>query len=266
MNAAQHLAQFGLDMEIAREWIVANLHTPKTVYDVARAGGLTSSMIAEVLQPLAADLNAAIVETFFSAHGFDGSALRGSGTSIIIEEHVAPLDDDDLSALDWLFSMNTNGGVLSTSALQQAVLGKIGNPAGYYEIFNPVRYDGHEDGFFTSDELGISGLPGFSATQANLESLYYGTLINTLRSIDHQELQQLKSFLSSNQKALQKGDIKAENQLAVLMFEATKDPAHPSALSDTDIASILVEATATTAQIVGDKDWDIESALYGFLA
>ena len=80
MNAAQHLAQFGLDMEIAREWIVANLHTPKTVYDVARAGGLTSSMIAEVLQPLAADLNAAIVETFFSAHGFDGSALRGSAS------------------------------------------------------------------------------------------------------------------------------------------------------------------------------------------
>lgn len=250
-TAAQQLAKYDLNVDIAREWIVANLGTPKTVFDVCKAAGLNSSMIAEILNPLAPGLNSTVVESFFTGSGLDGSSLR---PPLIGTEDKADLIPDELGALNWLVSLNSNVGTLSNTALRQAVLAELGESASYNDMFNPNNYEGAEDGVFTGAELGVQGLGNFAATSANLESLFYGTLVNTLKSLDSGELTEIFQFVQANQAGLESGSDTVEDQLTELLFAAIQDPAYPAALSDAQVAAVIVDATVLTAQIVGDKD------------
>ncbi len=250
-TAAQQLAKYDLNVDIAREWIVANLGTPKTVFDVCKAAGLNSSMIAEILNPLVPGLSSTVVESFFSGNGLDGSSLR---PPFIGTEDKAELIPDELGQLNWLISMNGNVGNLSTYALHNAVLAELGDEAAYNDLFNPNNYEGAEDGVFTGAELGVKGLGNFAATSANLESLYYGTLVNTLKSLDSGELTEIFQFVQANQAGLESGSDTVEDQLTELLFAAIQDPAYPAALSDAQVAAVIVDATVLTAQIVGDKD------------
>ncbi len=251
-TAAQQLAKYDLNVDIAREWIVANLGTPKTVFDICKTGGLNSSMIAEILAPLAPGLTANVVESFFTGNGLDGSALRAA--PFIGSEDKVELIPDELGALNWLVSMNGSVGTLSTYSLRQAVQADLGDIDSYNDMFNPSDYKGAEDGIFTGAELGVSGLGNFAATSANLESLYYGTLINTLKSLDSGEIAGLYQFIQANQKGLESGSDTVEDQLADMLFAAIQDPAYPPALTDAQVAAIIVDATVATAQIVGSKD------------
>lgn len=261
-TAAQQLAKYDLNVDIAREWIVANLGTPKTVFDVCKAAGLNSSMIAEILNPLVPGLSSTVVESFFSGNGLDGSALR---PPFIGTEDKAELIPDELGQLNWLISMNANVGDLSTYSLHNAVLAELGDDASYNDMFNPDNYEGSEDGVFTGAELGVNGLGNFAATSANLESLFYGTLANTLKSLDSGEITELYQFIKANQAGLESGSSAVEDQLVDMLFAAIQDPAYPAALSDAQVAAIIVDATVATAQIVGGTDGVFENAFGNLL-
>lgn len=250
-TAAQQLAKYGLNVDIAREWIVANLGTPKAVFDICKAGGLNSSMIVEILNPLAPGLTSNVVESFFTSNGLDGNALR---PPFIGTEDKTELIPEELGALSWLINLNSNVGTLSNFSLRQAVLSELGNKAEYDALFEPNQYKGAEDGVFTGAELGVPGLGNFAATSSNLESLYYGTLVNTLKSLDSGEVQQIYQFVQANQQGLESGSSAVQHQLEQILLAAFQDPASPPAFTDAQVAAIIVDATVATAQIVGDKD------------
>ena len=258
MNASEQLGQYGLSVGVAREWIVAHLDNPKAIFDVALAGGLSNAMIAEILAPLAPGLNDTAVENFFTSHGFAGSALNDNSPTPASGK--AALLSDDLTSLTNVIGMNTHQGTLSTESLRHATQAQLNNTKQYGELFNPDRYIGSEDGVFTGAEIGVPALPDFAATAANLESLYYGTLINALESIDDTEVLQLSGFIAANRNALNAGSDAAETQLATLILGAIQDPAAAPAFPDDLIADAICQGTVATVQIVGSSD---DSSLFG---
>lgn len=256
MTASEQLEKFGLSVDVAREWIVAHLNAPKAIYDVALAGGLSNDMIAEILSPLAPGLDGKTVEGFFTLHGFAGSALNNS-TPV---NSKAPVLSDDMTSLTGLVGMNTHEGTLSTASLRQAVHAELDDAGLYSQLFNPDNYIGAEDGLFTADEIGVPGLAAIAATSANLESLFYGTLINVLESIDGNEVNQLYNFIATHQAALEAGSVTAAEQLSGLMIDAFKDPANPPAFPDDMIAAAIAQGTAVAVQVIGSSG---DSSLFG---
>ena len=258
MSASEQLGKYGLSVDVAREWIVAHLNAPKAIYDVALAGGLSNDMIAEILAPLAPGLNGTAVESFFTRHGFAGSALNDDSPAN--DSGKATLLSDDMASLTGFVGMNAHEGALSTESLRQATQAQLNNANLYNELFSPDNYIGAEDGLFTAAEIGVPGLATFAATSANLESLYYGTLINVLKSVDTNEVHQLYDFITANQAALEAGSETAAEQLSCLMLSAFEDPADAPAFSDDLIAAAIRQGTAVAVQIVGGSD---DSSLFG---
>ena len=99
-----------------------------------------------------------------------------------------------------------------------------------------------------------------AATSANLESLFYGTLINVLESIDGNEVNQLYNFIATHQAALEAGSVTAAEQLSSLMIDAFKDPANPPAFPDDMIAAAIAQGTAVAVQVIGSSG---DSSLFG---
>ena len=256
MTASEQLGKYGLSVDIAREWIVAHLNNPKAIYDVALAGGLSNDMIAEILAPLAPGLNGTTVESFFTGHGFAGSALNHDSPV----DSKAPVLSNDMASLTGLVGMNTHEGILSTASLRQAVHAELDDAGLYAQLFNPGNYIGAEDGLFTAAEIGVPGLASFAATSANLESLFYGTLINVLESVDSNEANQLYNFIAAHQAAFEAGSATAAEQLFSLMIDAFKDPANPPAFPDDLIAAAIAQGTAVAVQVIGSSG---DSSLFG---
>jgi hypothetical protein len=264
MNAAQLLATYGITVDDARQWIVAHLETPKDIYDVAKAGGLTSDMIAEILDPLAPGLTGAMVEGFFTANGFDGAALRpAQPTQPEVEGEV--LLPEALASLGFLVGMNQNGGELSTAALRSAALAQLDDPSLYNELFNPANYYGAEDGVFTGAEIGAPGLAGFAATSENLESLFYGTVIRMLQSVDANEVNELLQFAQANEAALESGSQVAAEQLLNLLISVFEDPAGTPMLDTAQLSEAASQAAAMAAELVGTGGGGLFDGAFGNL-
>jgi len=258
MTASERLANYGLSVDVARAWIVDHLDSPETIYNIALAGGLSNDMIAEILTPLSPGLNGTAVENFFTSHGLAGDALNNDNTAAI--SNKATLLSGNMNSLTALVAMNTNDGILSTSALHQATQSLLDNTGWYAELFNPDNYIGSEDGIFTAAEMGVPGLASFAATSANLESLFYGTLINVLRSVDTDEVYQLYSFIAANQSTLEAGSEAAAEQLSSLMIDAFQDTASSPAFSDNLIAAAIARGTAVAVELIGSSS---DSSLFG---
>ena len=43
--------KFNLSMDSARSWVMSNINKPQEIFNVCKAGGVTSSMLAEIVQP-----------------------------------------------------------------------------------------------------------------------------------------------------------------------------------------------------------------------
>lgn len=258
MTASEQLEKYGLSVDIAREWIVDHIDSPQTIYNVAHAGGLSNDMIAEILSPLAPGLDGTAVENFFTSHGLAGGALNDDNSAN--DSNKAALLSDDMNSLTELVGMNTNDGILSTSALRQATQSQLDDTGWYAELFNPDNYIGSEDGLFTAAEIGIPGLTTFAATSANLESLFYGTLINVMRSVDTDEVYQLYNFIAANQSALEAGSETAAEQLSSLMIDAFQDTASSPAFSDNLISAAIAQGTAVAVELIGNSN---DSSLFG---
>lgn len=259
-SAAQQLAQYGLTVDVARQWIASNLSNPKTVFDVCKNGGIDSTMIAEILTPLAPGLNAATVENFFSSKGLNGSALKAA-PMVDLDAGKIELISKDLKEMSWQISMNDNTGELSTETLRKTVLKEL-SKSGYNDMFDPNHYKGSADGTFTSAELGVSGLESFAATSANLESLFYGTLINSFRSFDQSEVDMFNWFIQTDPNGIKSGDSSLMNMLESMFLSYVKSPTDTPAFDDAAVARKVVNTTIAAAQLVGTYDIGLFQAVF----
>lgn len=79
MTAAQHLAQYNLTVEFARDFVVSNLGNLPFVFDVCKTFGVTNAMLSEIY----GGVSAYDVKTFWSANGLDANQLDNSNTITI---------------------------------------------------------------------------------------------------------------------------------------------------------------------------------------
>ena len=247
MTAAELLAQYGVTVEEAREWIMAHIDSPETIYSTAQSFGVTSEHLAELVDPYFPGVTAGEVEAWFSSQGFDGSALES-----YVAELQSLVSEDMADLVGAIIHLNDETGDLSTASLRADVVALTGQ-SDYDTFFDVTIYDGYEDGWFSASEIGILGLESFEATDENLESLYYGTLIHAFKAIDQQEIIELtaalenldEDFVSDPQELAEYFD------LLVGMFE---DEAETPIMPDDVIRETIVSATAVAVGVVNTDD------------
>lgn len=76
MPAEQHLAQYNVTMNQARDFIEANLDTPSVIFETAKEFGVTSWMLAEIY----GGVSTMQTLKFFTDQGFDTREIDGNGT------------------------------------------------------------------------------------------------------------------------------------------------------------------------------------------
>lgn len=150
---------------------------------------------------------------------------------------------EELAALVGILTLNQNGGGLSTEALRNGVIAQTGE-APYYHLFNPSSFEGADDGTWSVEDLGFSSLGALPATAATLESLFYGTMIRTIKAFDEQEIQALDDFAFNNAAALEAMDQAVVQTYVGMVLDAYADEANPPLLTDDQIATAMVMTTA----------------------
>ena len=260
MTTRSHLAQYGVTLTQAHDFIKANLGSPATIYQVAKQFGVDSQKLADIMSIDFPGLSAATVEAFFQGNGLQGSALHNPVSNNASTE---PLLSSNLSALSNLVSFNKNTGELSNDAIRAKVSAATGADT-YQYTFAAFNFKGAEDGTFSATDLGVNNLTSFPATWQNMESLFYGTVITMMQSIDKTELQTVKTFYKTNQAALDKDDATALAQLRTLVTNMLEtpatDPVYPSATLAQDVATQTVEVV----KLIGSsQETNLLSALLG---
>ena len=76
MTAAELLSSQGVSMQQASDWVQARLQNPGEIYNVCLEFGISSSMLAEIVQPFVPGVVASDVEAFFSSAGFNAQPLQ----------------------------------------------------------------------------------------------------------------------------------------------------------------------------------------------
>ncbi|MCO4757848.1 MAG: hypothetical protein KC477_07485 [Oceanospirillaceae bacterium] len=71
MSTESHLAQLGVTIEQARNFIIANVQNPSVIFNVAKQHGITNQMLAEIYGGVTAET----VQAFFDTKGIDSSEL-----------------------------------------------------------------------------------------------------------------------------------------------------------------------------------------------
>lgn len=76
MSTSEHLAQLGVTLAEARDFILQNVQQPSVIYNISVQNQITAQMLAEIYGGVTAD----DVVAFFNASGLDGDALTDSDT------------------------------------------------------------------------------------------------------------------------------------------------------------------------------------------
>jgi hypothetical protein len=215
-SAAAHLAQYGVSVVQARSFIVANLQSPQTIYSVAREFGVTNQMLAEIY----GGVTAADVRGFFSSLGFDAAALDPAPSA---SAPVLPAEYSSISTQ--LLTYNTATGALSNEAIKQSIINST-SLAAYNNAFNLASLSSGSDGVLSASDLGFSHLGNITST-AQLESLYFGSLIKLFKSIDVTEAAQIEAFSTANAAALEAEDFAVAQNFANLLVSVFEDEAAP---------------------------------------
>ncbi|WP_293266269.1 hypothetical protein [Neptunomonas sp.] len=77
MSTAEHLAQYGVTLEQAKDFILSNIAAPNVIYETSLQFGVTAAMLAEIYGGVTKEE----VVGFFDAQGLNGSALDAGGSS-----------------------------------------------------------------------------------------------------------------------------------------------------------------------------------------
>lgn len=228
-------SNFGVTIEQARVFLARYVADPGFLYEGVKKLGLNSTMLGEIV-----GVPAELVEAFFTAKGFDGAALRSVGAQppVVAEPAAGGIPDH-------IYSFNQNEGALSTASLREQIIAISGVDAYNQVIFNVRNNDGWEDGLWTAEELDMPTFPTIAATAENIESIFYGTVINAIKTLDAQEIQELGEFTLANLDAINAGDPAAFAAAERLIYEALVDAAAVPVMDDAQLAGYLVQIVGT---------------------
>lgn len=235
------LAELGIPMDFARSFLMANLDNPQLVFSIASMYDIDNAMLGE----LAGGYSEQQVEGFFAMHGI---------ASAVLDERHEFADQDMPAQILPLIRMNEAAGSspLATGVLVAQVVTQVGQPA-FEAMFDPSIFEGASDGTFSTAELGFSHLGALPATQATLESLFFGTVLAAFRSIDASEQSEVESIMNFADMHLQHmldGDEALFEQM-VDMVLGVFDPADAPMMSDTQLQEMAVTAGVKFVQIIG---------------
>lgn len=231
MSVETHLSKLEITVEQANDFISANINDPEKLFDAAFDNAVTTDMLREIT-----NYSTDTIREYFAAAGFDSNDLDQTHTLV----------NFDPGSLKNLIDYDKNTeGVLSVNSLRANVepLTRHSDYDSYYdEIFFEKTYPFQvRDGVYDSDESGIQHLGDVPATDENLESIFYGSLINIFSRIDQSELAQIKNF---------SGDKNSDGYRSLLFNSITSlptDPIDSSVLAKNVIADaerIIVEHQA----------------------
>lgn len=245
ITTAQSIVQkFNLTTAQVGEWLHANYYSnPANVQEIAKLAGLDSIMLSELLSPHISGITPDAINQYLQQ--------QIPPTPSPIPHPTRPVMSDDAAAqIAALVGPNQNHGILSTDYLRSQILQQGIGQEQYNRLYDPSQYIGHEDGVFTPQELGFDHLGNLSATSQTLESLFYGTLINTLRAIDHREAAQLDRFVEKNYNQLIPGTDTFEEFIAMTL-NMFSTPATQPFLNDHDISESIVESASMVIDLMG---------------
>lgn len=186
-------------------------------------------------------IKAEIDDSFSSS----GGSSNGSGS-----DNPGGAISDDFLALQSLITLNTHTGTLSTTSLRAAVIAQTGEAA-YNQAFDPASYD-DGDGTLTANDLGLTQFNSLPATEDTIESLYYGTAIAALQSIDGPEVVELSNYVNSHQAELQ-GDTLPQEYID-LLISIFSDPGNPPLFDDATVADAIITGTVFFVTVVSGGD------------
>lgn len=237
----------GITLQAARDYIFSNINDPGTIFSAAKSAGLTISMLTGIV---GGSVTQAQVRGFFADHGFNADLLDGQPSPGASLGTPAQLLSASLAPLAGLVTLNSHPGALSMATVRDIVLAATGS-ASYLAAFNPANYGDVADGVLTGAELGLPGLASLAATVETLESLFYGTLVSSLKAIDLREALALGSFTSDHLTAMAAGDPAVLTQYHALIVSICADPASSPLLSDAQISGLVTVAATAFVELAG---------------
>lgn len=179
ITAEDHLAKLDVTVQQAIDFIVVNVDQPDVIYSAAFDNGVTNAMLSEIT-----NISKEVISDYFVSANFQPQKL----------DYTSMLANFDLGSLETLVDFNTNTGILSNSSLRETVSSSVAIPQTYALSFEAVISFQSNDGIYDASELGVGHLTDVVATSDNLESLFYGSLINMFRALDETELNQINAF------------------------------------------------------------------------
>jgi hypothetical protein len=248
MTTRAKLASLGVTMTQAHDFIMANLGSPATIYQVAVQFKINSQMLADIVSIDFPGLSAGAVEAFFAGQGFSASDLRSPNYGGSSNLQLMP---GEFSAMSTLVRPNERTGDLSNEAIRAKVAAKTGLDT-YKLAFAPFNFKGNEDGVLSGQDLGVSGLANITnPTWEKMESLWMGTALNMLEAIDVSEMERIDAFTTANETLLDKDDEPTLAQLRTMVIDMFNTPAENPDLTRAEMVDTIVSANQNIVQLIG---------------
>ncbi|MER0217506.1 MAG: hypothetical protein DU481_15395 [Nitrosomonas sp.] len=219
MLAEKYLTDLGITVEQANDFINANIGDPEKIFKTASELGVTTRMLSEI-----SGYSRNSVQKYFADINPDWSKLLDK----------SKLVNSDLGSLEDIVAFNAREGILSNASLRAIVKPKIDSLdyASYNETFESSFPDLQlKDGLYTSGELGVEHIDDIEATSGNIESLFYGTLINMLSTLDESEFDQIITFPDNGN----------SEDFQTLLLAALKELPTPIVWSDENLATKVTD-------------------------
>jgi hypothetical protein len=234
---------FGVSMAEANEFVMSHVSDPAFIYNMATQYHVTSAMLGEITGYSSTD-----VENFFTANHLDGAALRAAPTQ---SSGLQLLSMEGSAIPDSFVKLNTWSGVLSTASLHAAIVANTGQAA-YDQAFSAAPYDANHDGVLSASELGTTVLgASLPANEGTIESIFFGTVVNALKSLDANELNDLISFADTHSAALEAGDLATMQQMVSMVFTDMSTPTANPVMTDDIAAEAIVGPVSDLINLVG---------------
>lgn len=234
ISAEVYLATSGVTVEQAIDFINSNIEHPDIIYNAARKYGVTTAMLSEIK-----GVSKDVINEYFKL--VDKQGLFIDGMSILV--------NSDLGILEPLVNFNNRTDNLSNALLRQATLDKLEIKTDYDPFFSEtMKRDLHNDGIYDAEESGVGHLGNIPIPGENLESLFYGSLINMFSALDQSEWNQITELRNNG----------SSEDLHALLFTALQSPS-PIAWSEIEMHGMV----ASEAANIIDKYW--HNSLIGIL-
>ncbi len=231
ITAEAHLDKLGVSVQQALDLIVEHLDRPEVIFTAARQNGITNAMLNEITQ-----VSTDTIAHYFTSAGFNHVEL----------DYTSLLINFDLGDLENLVAFNENSGVLSNNVLSEAVRPLLNEPLTYDFTFGPIySHIQPNDGIYDAEELGVSHLNDVPATDENIESLFYGSLINMFSVLDASELNQIEAFPKANNL----------DGFQALLVEALEDNSTSTEWTDQQLFDLVTEEAAEVIDLFWANDF-----------